>query len=227
MRPLTDNCPKPLLSVAGIPLIEYHLQKLKAAGVAHIVINCAYLANRLFQYFEQRPNDGLMIELVDEGDEPLETAGGIVNVLDKIGSMPFLVINGDVWCDLDYRLLVERAYSLVDEACCGELFLVENPSHNLDGDFSVCSKTGTLLMCNPHMRRFTYSGLSIFKPALFQTLSNQSGGLGPFLRKWAEEGVLSARVFSGYWLDVGTPERLVELELRVSTLIETGHEAGG
>ncbi len=215
MRPLTDRCPKPLLPVAGTPLIERHLQKLKVAGVKHVVINCSYLADEIFKYFDQRDDDGLAIELISEGEEPFETAGGIANALDALGDMPFLVINGDVWCEIDYNDLVNRARSLTESNSDGELILVENPSHNLKGDFSVCSDSGNVLNRSIPGPTFTFSGLSIFKPELFHSLTNASGALGPFLRQWSDEYRLSASLFSGYWLDVGTPERLAELELRI------------
>ncbi|MFC3150796.1 nucleotidyltransferase family protein [Litoribrevibacter euphylliae] len=235
MRPLTDHCPKPLLSVSGQPLIEWHLQKLKAAGVHRVVINASYLAEKIDEYFSQRSDDGLIIDVINEGAEPLETAGGIVNASALLGKDAFILINGDVWIDLDYQVLVEKARQLTtDEPTTsanplGELVLVQNPDHNPEGDFSVseqgylqnkslnelCLKVPGLNESGfeaPSSLSYTYSGVSIFHPSLFKSLSKHSGALGPFLRQWADQSLLRASVYDGYWLDVGTPERLRELD---------------
>lgn len=244
MRPLTDHCPKPLLSVSGQPLIEWHLQKLKAAGVRRVVINASYLAEKIDGYFSQRVDDGLIIDVINEGEEPLETAGGIANASAQLGRDAFILINGDVWIDLDYQVLVEKARQLTtDEPMTsanplGELVLVQNPDHNPEGDFSV-SEQGYLQnkslneLClkvlglnesglnepdfeAPSSLNYTYSGVSIFHPSLFDSLSQHSGALGPFLRQWADQSLLRASVYDGYWLDVGTPERLRELDSALS-----------
>ncbi|GLQ33394.1 N-acetylmuramate alpha-1-phosphate uridylyltransferase MurU [Litoribrevibacter albus] len=209
MRPLTDHCPKPLLPVNGQPLIEWHLQKLKAAGVTQVVINASYLAHQIEDYIAQRSADGLNIQVINEGEEPLETAGGIANAKALLGANPFILINGDVWVDLDYRHLVTRAQT---EEASGCLILVSNPEHNTRGDFGI-GQSGRLvnLSCEPDAT-YTYSGLAVFDSALFESLSSEAGALGPHLRRWADDGRLSAEVFDGYWLDVGTPERLAELD---------------
>lgn len=250
MRPLTDQCPKPLLPVLGQPLIEWHLQKLKAAGVRRVVINASYLAEHIERYFKHRADDGLVIEVINEGEEPLETAGGIANVLDHLGQDAFILINGDVWIDLDYRVLVDKAQLLsrrissravhskaepsatepstaislntteqAEPDSSGELLLVHNPVHNPSGDFLV-SESGCLQNkpLSSKDESQTYSGISIFHPLLFASLSRSSGALGPFLRQWADQALLQASVYDGYWLDVGTPERLQELERVLSTL---------
>ncbi|GAA3910252.1 N-acetylmuramate alpha-1-phosphate uridylyltransferase MurU [Litoribacillus peritrichatus] len=214
MRPLTDDCPKPLLKVAGLPLIEHHLRKLKRAGVTHVVVNCAYLAEKVEAYIHQRPDDGLDIYCVNEGQEPLETAGGIVNALPQLGERPFIVVNGDVWTDFDYRLLVQAAEALIVSDRLGELVLVNNPVHNPAGDFAV--ESSVLRNKSESNDHYTFSGLSVFKPQLFRSLSRDSGALGPMLRSWANQSLLSASVYPGYWLDVGTPERLIALEDRIA-----------
>lgn len=221
MRPLTDTTPKPLLEVAGQPLIEWHLQKLKAAGVTRVVVNCAYLAEKVESYFSTRLSDGLEIFVINEG-EPLETAGGIANALAWLGNSPFMVINGDVWTDLDYSDLVKHSGSLMQ--CLGHLVLVPNPEHNPDGDF-VLTSTGILKNLETsgetdlHLKNdasYTFSGLSILHPELFSSLSSDAGALGPHLRRWINDGKVSASVSNDYWLDVGTPERLAELDQRIS-----------
>ena len=215
MRPLTDNCPKPLLMVSDKPLIEWHLQKLKAAGVSRVVVNCAYLADKVEAYFAARPDDGLEITVINEGDEPLETAGGILNAMCYLGDEPFLVINGDVWIEFDYSELIEKAKALKEQ---GLLVLVQNPEHNPKGDFAVDSLGELQNMTAASVEdasSYTFSGVSILSPALFETLSISSGALGPFLRQWIDQSLLEASVFDGYWLDVGTPERLQTLEARL------------
>jgi len=218
MRPLTDNCPKPLLMVSDKPLIEWHLHKLKAAGVTRVVVNCAYLAEKVEAYFAARPDDGLDITVINEGSEPLETAGGIVNAISHLGDEPFLVVNGDVWIEFDYSELVERISALKDK---GALVLVKNPEHNPNGDFAVDS-SGDLKnlasVSSDDSSSYTFSGISVLSPALFGSLSSSSGALGPFLRQWIDGSLLEASVFDGYWLDVGTPERLGALETRLSTV---------
>jgi len=215
MRPLTDNCPKPLLMVSDKPLIEWHLQKLKAAGVSRVVVNCAYFADKVEAYFSARPDDGLEITVINEGDEPLETAGGIVNAMRYLGDEPFLVVNGDVWIEFDYSKLVQKAKALKEQ---GLLVLVQNPEHNPKGDFAV-DPLGMLKNLTAasvdDTSSYTFSGVSILSPALFEALSISSGALGPFLRQWIDQSLLEASVFDGYWLDVGTPERLSALEDRL------------
>lgn len=211
MRPLTDHCPKPLLPVLGKPLIEWHLHKLKAAGVVEVVINVSYLGHQIESYIESRASDGLSITVINEGSEPFETAGGVVNALQHLGSAPFLLINGDVWLDLDYRCLVERTTRLSGD---GHLVLVDNPEHNPDGDFGI-SDAGWLCLKGNDRVSYTFSGASVLRPCLFEGLTTDSGGLGPFLKRWAEDQRLSASVFDGFWLDVGTPDRLNTLEARL------------
>jgi N-acetyl-alpha-D-muramate 1-phosphate uridylyltransferase len=220
MRPLTDTTPKPLLEVGGKRLIEWHLEKLAAAGVRQVVINTSYLASQ----FPLALGDGgrwdLRIDYIDEGPIALETGGGMLNALDRLGDEPFLLINGDIWIDLDISNLTELPGSLA------HLVMVSNPAHVAQGDFALESD-GFLVDAGP--ARLTYSGVGIYRAALFEnwrsTLGNVPGvlespprfPLAPLLRAAMRRHQVSGEYFAGNWTDVGTPQRLADLDTRLRT----------
>lgn len=214
MRPLTDRCPKPLLKVAGKPLIEHHIERLAKAGYRNIVINVSYLGEQIKDYLGAGSRWGVSIIYSFE-DAPLETGGGIFNALPYLGeSESFLVVNADVWCDID---LAELA---LKEGDLGMLVLVNNPIHNPQGDFYLAGDRALAKPINaanvPDLidktDTMTFSGISLLHPDLFEGQVSGKFSLAPLLRTAMEEARVGGVSFSGYWLDVGTPERLQELD---------------
>lgn len=207
MRPLTDNCPKPLLAAAGKPLIVWHIERLRSAGIRDIVINHAHLGHMI----EAALGSGEALEVrLRYSAEPqaLETAGGIRQALALLGEAPFMVVNGDIHCDFDLARLIETGASLATDTLA-HLVLVPNPAHHPEGDFGLCE--GRLRLTD--MNRLTYSGIGVFHPALFANIQPGSrAALGPLLRENIDRDRVSGELHEGYWLDVGTPARLAELE---------------
>ena len=208
MRPLTDNLPKPLLKVAGKMLIEYHLEKLKAANITEVVINYAWLGEKIEQALGDGSRYGLNIRYSAEG-EALETAGGILNALPLLKGADndtevFVVINGDIFCDYDISTLPSSIPGLA------HLVLVNNPEHNSEGDF-VITKSGAVEQAGKN--KLTFSGIGIYHPDLFKDYPNGKLALAPVLRKAMEQQLVSGELYQGVWHDIGTPERLSELDL--------------
>ncbi len=202
MRPLTNYIPKPLLEVAGKPLIVYHIEKLAAAGFEEIIINIAHLGFMIPEALGDGARWGIKISYSDEQQEgALESAGGIVKALPLLGDAPFLVVNGDVWCD--YRF--DIGFDLQDDLA--HLILVENPDHNNEGDFALEANR----VLNGGALQHTFSGIGYYSPKLFERLSYGRAPLAPLLREAIREGRVSGELYSGQWRDIGTPERLVEL----------------
>lgn len=213
MRPLTDSMPKPLIPVAGKPLIVWHLEKLAEAGILDVVINHAWLGQQLEAYLGTGTTWGLNIQYSPE-TTALETAGGIATALPKLGQDPFLVINGDIWCDWP----VGQAQTLVDEVKANStlawLLLVANPEHHPGGDFSL---TATGLIENTGTNKLTFSGIGIYHPDLFKhTPPGMPAKLAPLLRTAISAHKVAGACHAGKWVDVGTPERLAALN---STLV--------
>jgi MurNAc alpha-1-phosphate uridylyltransferase len=202
MRPLTDSLPKALLPVNGKPLIEYHLAALAAAGISDVVINLAWLGEQIRSVVGNGGRFGLHIDYSDEGAAALETGGGIVKALALLGTDPFWVINGDVLTDYPFT---DTALSASDQ---GRLILVPNPAHNLHGDFGIAADR----VVNEASQLYTYSGIGLFRPGLFAGEQEGTFPLAPVLRRVADQNALSAELYPGRWLDVGTPERLVQAE---------------
>jgi MurNAc alpha-1-phosphate uridylyltransferase len=202
MRPLTDVQPKPLLCVGGKPLIEYHIEKLVAAGVTDIVVNAAWLTEQLASFVGDGSRFGACIQLSPE-TTALETAGGIRQALPLLGPEPFIVVNGDVWTDYDVKRLLGDDY----RGRLAHLVLVANPPHHRAGDFALNSSGRLDLQAIP---RYTYSGLGVFSPQLFAGLPKGPAALAPLLR--AQLARVSGEVYCGAWFDVGTPERLAEVD---------------
>ena len=207
MRPLTDHMPKPLIEVAGRSLIEHAVTRLRDAGMTELVINLGYLGAKIPQRLGDGMALGVHITYSDEGDPPLETGGGVFRALPLLGSEPFLLVNSDVYADYDFMPLVQRATQLPTQDLA-HLVLVPNPAHRPDGDFSLQDDRAL----NDGASRYTFSGLSILRPQLFCACEDGRFALAPLLRQAAACGQLGGELFDGRWSDVGTPQRLAELE---------------
>lgn len=214
MLPLTATTPKPLLQVGGKALIEYPINKLAVLGVNDIVINHAYLGQRIVDYLGNGEALGVQITYSAE-TEPLETAGGISKALPLLGSEPFILVNGDIWSDFDFNVLTTSGRKL-STACLGHLILVPNPEHNTEGDFSI-DVNGRLIESDG-VKSYTYSGMAVLTAALFERYGVSSGPLAPLLRLALADGLLTAEVHTGLWFDVGTPERLASVDQLVRSL---------
>lgn len=201
MRPLTDLLPKPLLAAGGKPLIVHHIEKLKAAGVTTLVINHAWLGHKLVAALSDGSALGVSIHWSAE-ESALETAGGIVQALPLLGSEPFLVINGDTWLDLDYRALVNQPLG----EDLAHLWLVPNPPQHPQGDFSL--QAGRVL----DTPALTFSGVGLYHPAAFAGLPCGARKLAPLLRDWMAQGRVGGSLLAGEWRDIGTVDRLRELD---------------
>jgi MurNAc alpha-1-phosphate uridylyltransferase len=202
MRPLTDVTPKPLLEVRGKPLICYHIERLAAAGFKEIVINLAHLGYRIPEALGDGSKWGVKLLYSDEQNEgALESAGGIVKALPLLGAEPFFVVNGDVWTDYPF----DPAFELGD--ALAHLVLVPNPEHNPEGDFGIEGK----LAVSEAQAKYTFSGIGYYSPEFFEGLAYGKRALGPLLREKMEQGSVTAELYKGVWRDIGTPERLAEL----------------
>ena len=208
MRPLTLARPKPLLEVGGRPLIEHHLRSLAAAGFAQVVINVSWLGEQICAALGDGARFGLQIRYSDEGAEPLETGGGIFRALALLGPAPFLVLNGDIWTDYPCACLRDR----LRPGDLAHLVLVPNPAHNGAGDFVL--RDGRMVEGEPG-ERFTFSGLGVYRPELFDGCTDGIFKLAPLLRTAACAGRVGAELYRGEWLDIGTPERLAALDRRL------------
>ena len=204
MRPLTDHTPKPLLTAGGKALIVWHLERLAAAGLRDIVINHAHLGEQIEAALGDGRRWGLSIAYSPEPPGALETAGGIAQALPLLGDEAFLVVNGDIYCDWDFR----RALSLQDRLA--HLVMVANPAHHVGGDFSL---NGERVAVADGVQTLTYAGIGVFSPAFFRDVP--PGGvmkLRPLLDTAIAAGTLSGEQHGGVWVDVGTPQRLAELD---------------
>ena len=204
MRPLTLAKPKPLLEAGGAPLIVHHLRALQAAGFADIVVNLSWLGDQVRAALGDGSRYGLRLHYSDEGPEPLETGGGIFRALPLLGAGPFLVLNGDVWTDVDWSRLRDR----LAPGDLAHLVLVPNPAHNERGDFVL--ERGRVV--ETAGERLTFSGVGVYRAELFAGRSDGIFKLAPLLRAAARAGRVSGEVHTGTWLDIGTPERLAQLD---------------
>jgi N-acetyl-alpha-D-muramate 1-phosphate uridylyltransferase len=203
MGVLTANEPKPLLEVGGVPLIERHLAQLAASGFVEVVINLSYRGAQIRTRLGDGRRFGVAITYSEEGEPPLETAGGIVHALPWLGSGPFLLVNSDVYTDLDFAAFATQA------ATRSTLLLVPNPAHNARGDFGL-DEDGSVTLQEP---RLTYGGVAFFDTRLFAGLSPGRRPLKPVLDGAIGRGELRGQFYDGVWIDVGTPERLEEARL--------------
>jgi len=207
MRPLTDHTPKPLLEVGGSPLIAHHIERLARAGFTDLVINVSHLARRITDYCGDGSRWGVAIRYSPEV-VPLETAGGIFNALPLLGDAPFLVVNGDVW--LDYPFGELAGYTPVDPACA-HLVMVDNPPQHPGGDFAL-DERGWVRELAPGATGLTYAGVGVYTPAFFATMTAGKLPLRPLLDAAIRRGCLSGEYYPGHWEDVGTPQRLGQLD---------------
>jgi len=212
MRPLTDHTPKPLLCAGGKPLIVWHLERLAAAGLHEIVINLAWLGEQIRAYLGDGNRYGVRLHYSPE-TTALETAGGIAQALPLLGEEPFLVVNGDVWCDWDAHQAQVAARYLKQRDLLAWLWLVDNPAHHPQGDFCLpMPGRGTVAGDKP----LTFSGMAVYHPALFADIPpGQTTKLAPLLRQAMQDQRVGAQHFTGAWVDVGTPARLRALDARL------------
>ncbi|MBC7502114.1 MAG: nucleotidyltransferase family protein [Herminiimonas sp.] len=216
MRPLTDNCPKPLLKVRGRPLIVWHILNLVRAGITDIVINHAHLGQMIEDALGDGSQFGATLRYSAEGTA-LETAGGIANARHLLGDAPFVAVNGDIYCPhFDFEHVTtalldndHRGDPLpMDKRDMAWLYLVKNPSHNPAGDFGI----DMFSLTNDGEPKFTFSGIGVYRPEMFDTVTpGEAAKLAPILRAHAARTQIGAEVYRGDWTDVGTPERLAEL----------------
>ncbi|MEA5667438.1 nucleotidyltransferase family protein [Stenotrophomonas sp. MH1] len=216
MRPLTDHTPKPLLPVAGTPLIEWHLQRLAALGINEVVINTSWLAEQFPRQLGDGSRWGLRLHFSYEGPTPLETGGGMCNALPLLGDAPFIAVNGDIWSDFDFARLPSTLDGLA------HLVMVDNPAHHPRGDF-ILGPDGQLRDDGDAVR-LTFSGIGLYRPALLQDWRAVIGDgernaetpprfkLAPLLRAAMAKGAISGQRHAGAWTDVGTPQRLRQLD---------------
>ena len=199
LRPLTDTTPKPLLQTGQHKLIEYHLYNLADAGFKDVVINVAWLGEQIINTLGDGSHYQLNIEYSNEGEQALETGGGIFNALPLLGDEPFLVINGDIWTDYPFR----QVNGFIPGGLA-HLILVNNPEHNTDGDFYL--DNNTLIESGEH--KYTFSGIGVYKKDFFDGQTNESFPLAPLIRKHIKQNNISAELYTGEWDDIGTIERL-------------------
>lgn len=204
MRPLTLTTPKPLIRAAGVPLIDYHLRALAAAGFTEVVVNHAWLGQQIEEHLGDGSAFGLSIAYSPES-EPLETGGGIFRALPLLGDQPFVVVNGDIWTDYDFASLRQSRPGLA------HLVMVDNPAHHPSGgDF--CLDSGMLHDATPGSAALTFSGISVIHPELFAGCAPGPFKLAPLLRQAMARGQVSGERMAGRWIDVGTVERLAQVE---------------
>lgn len=205
MRPLTDTTPKPLLEAGGEPLIGYLLAALARAGIRDIVINLSWLGTQIRAALGAGSEFGVRISYSEEGPVALETAGGIFNALPLLGAEPFLVVNGDVWTDFDFGSL-----ALNDDAHA-RIVLVPNAPHHPRGDFGLEGDS----VVHGDSERYTYSGIGLYRPELFSGCKPGRFPLLPLLRRAIDAHRLRGQLYRGTWIDIGSPERLAELDARL------------
>jgi MurNAc alpha-1-phosphate uridylyltransferase len=216
MRPLTDTCPKPLLKVRGRPLIVWHILNLVRAGITEIVINHAHLGQMIEDALGDGAQFGARISYSAEGTA-LETAGGIAKARALLGDQPFVAVAGDIYCP--YFDFGQVTTALQDNDLWGNphpqdkrdvawLYLVKNPPHNLKGDFALNSFS----IANEGEPKHTFSGIGVYRPEIFNAIeTGRSAPLAPILREYASKGLVGGELYRGDWTDVGTPERLAQL----------------
>ena len=213
MRPLTLHTPKPLLEVGGKPLIVWHIEKLQKIGVTEIVIKTAWLGEKLANALGDGSQFGVKILWSHEG-EGLETAGGIINALPLLGDEPFILVNGDVWTTMDFASLLD--VQLGEQQA--HLVLVENPPQHLKGDFILSNGLAYTFEQEQLGEALTYSGIAVLHPRMFAGLENGKRPLAPLLKQAMQQQQVSAEKLQGIWVDVGTPERLEQLDQQIKQI---------
>jgi MurNAc alpha-1-phosphate uridylyltransferase len=206
MRPLTDHTPKPLLSVGGKPLIVWHIERLAKSGFKDVVINHAHLGSQIEEALQDGRSWGLNIQYSPESIA-LETAGGIANALHLLGTDPFLVVNGDVFTEIDFSGLK------LDGSDLAHLIMVDNPPQHPKGDFALIGDR----LANEGDLKLTFSGVGVYHPDLFADVNRgEPAKLGVLLKEAMNKGLVSGRHYQGIWHDIGTPERLSALDKQLS-----------
>ena len=205
LRPITDTLPKPLVEVAGKPLIVYHLEALHRAGVREVVINLSWLGEKIRAALGDGGRYGVHISYSEEGPVPLETGGGIHRALPLLGSRPFLVVNADVWTNMDFSRVLT-----LDEGADARLMLAPNPPQHPRGDFWI---EGDLVVEREN-ERFTYTGVGMYRPEFFEGCVPGKFPLLPLLKRAIAARRLHGEVYGGEWLDIGSPDRLAWLDAR-------------
>lgn len=219
MRPLTDHTPKPLLPVGGKPIIVWHIEQLVRAGITELIINHAHLGHQIEATLGDGSQFGASIRYSPEATA-LETAGGIAYALPMLGDEPFAVINGDIFCDYDFSRLPVHAAALMTSDDTAHLVLVDNPEQHPNGDFALSGNRIYPLTTHhsPLPALLTFSGIGIYRPELFADIPRGSvAPLAPLLRSQIAAGRVSGEHHRGWWVDVGTPQRLAELDSRLRT----------
>lgn len=213
MRPLTDHTPKPLLMAGGKPLIVWHIERLARAGITDLVINHAHLGSQIEAALGDGSQFGVRIRYSPEHPCALETAGGIAHALHLLGEEPFAVVNGDIWCDYDFAQLPARVAALTATNDAAHLVLINNPTHHPNGDFGLADGRVT----DPASSKLTFSGIGIYWPGLFAHIPRGTKApLAPLLRAQIAQDKVSGEHYTGRWVDVGTPQRLEELDNSLS-----------
>lgn len=203
MKPLTDITPKPLLIVNNKCLIEYHIEALVKAGISQIVINHAWLGEQIPKKLGDGSKYGCSIQYSPEPVGAFETAGGIIKALPLLGDEPFIVVNGDVWTNFDFAKLKQQKLTHL-----AHIVLVNNPEHNLDGDFGVQGSHAELVS----KQKYTFSGIGLYSSKFFQEEFELPLGLGKLLKQEIDKKQVTAEIYQGQWSDIGTPERLRKIQ---------------
>lgn len=214
MRPLTDATPKPLLRAGGKALIEWHLDKLAASGIREVVVNTSWLAEQFPAALGDGSRWGMHLRFAYEGSTPLETGGGMWNALPLLGDAPFIALNGDIWTDYDVAALPREPEG------DAHLVLVDNPPQHPQGDFTLCDGR----VDNDGTTRLTFAGIGVYRASLFEgwrtTIGDAAGAdatpprfkLAPLLHAAMARGRVTGEHHRGAWTDVGTPDRLAQLD---------------
>jgi MurNAc alpha-1-phosphate uridylyltransferase len=207
MRPLTDHTPKPLLRVAGKPIIQYHIEALAAEGVRDIVINLAWLGGQVRGALGNGSQFGVHIEYSDEGDSALETGGGVFKALPLLGKDPFIVVSGDVWTEYPFLDCVKKLSS----ADIAHFVVVPNPEFHARGDFGLVD--GRLVDAG---ERYTYANIGVLRPEFFAGCQPGRFPLAPLMFDWIRKGRVSGELYRGSWHNVGTPQQLAQIDQEAS-----------
>lgn len=208
MRPVTDHMPKPLLRAGGRPLIAHLIERLARAGFSELVVNVSHLGHMIEAELGDGSHFGVRIGYSRE-TQALETAGGIAYALPLLGDAPFVVVNSDIYCDFEFGRLKSALAALGRGEHLAHLVLVDNPSHHPGGDFCLSQRK----VAHDGARRLTFSGIGAYSPALFAALEHGARcQLITLLKPAMEQGLVTGEHHRGLWLDIGTPQRLAELE---------------
>jgi len=204
LRPLTDHTPKPLLPIGGKPMIVHHLEKLAAAGFKEVVINLGHLGHKIPEALGDGSTWGLSIAYSDEGPAPLETGGGLTKALPLLGDEPFLLVNGDVWSDLDFSTIPTS----LAENDLASLYLVQKPGWREKGDFSLSNSR----VVESERPEYLYAGIALYHPKILEGAKVEKFSIVPRLKSAISKNLVGGILFSGEWDDVGTPDRLSALQ---------------